>query len=122
MNMEGKPAARPQDPLGFHGAAAPRLATADHAQGAEHRESIIECVIGKAVKPAEIGLNPRELDPGQFCLEADDAEHRPREVDGGDREAAAREPDRMPAGPATQVDQRAGRHEPPIERLLVGPE
>ncbi len=88
---------------------AARALPADHSEGAEHRQRVIEHLVGKAVEPAQVGLDSQELDPLRTRLGTDGSEHREREVNGGDGEPAAGESDRVPAGTAAQIDETARR-------------
>ncbi len=122
VDVKGESTTGPQDAPRLCKRAAPRCAAADHSQRAEHRQGVIENMVGETAEPTEIGLNAIDLDLSVFRFESDGVQHRPRQIDGGYREASPGEPNRMPAHSAPQVDQPAGRHEPCVERLLVGPE
>ena len=84
-------------------------APADHPQRAEHRQGIGERPVGEAAEAAEVRPDAEQgTEPPRPRLGHDVASIGVRELDGDDREPAPGEPEGVPAGAATQVDERPG--------------
>ena len=122
MHVKCQPAAGPEDAGRLAKGLPAGRPAADHAQRAEHRQTVVERSVGQAAEPAEVRLDPQEREHS-VCrgLPPDHLEHRPREVDGGDGEPLGGEPEGVAARAAAQVHQPARCREMRVEypRVLL---
>jgi hypothetical protein len=122
VNVQGHLPARPQDSSGLLKCAAPLRTAADHTEGAEHRQCIVEQMIGETAEPAEIGLYAIQIHVYSLGFESHGTEHRPRKVHGGHGKSALGKPNCMAARSASQVNQPPRGDEPRVESPRIGPE